>query len=484
MRFIPGPRGIVPAVGIAWLGHLVVASSFPLRLKLQPTPMHRPNGEDEPRCVDCAIIGGGPAGLAASIAVSKSSPSSTVAVFERDSFEPKGASIQISKPGWESLEELDGDGALVKELRKTSVPVKSVSIKSWKGGGGEMDGVDEQRRTKGLRERLKSTSSKVLKPVMNLLFRTVVNRQGVHLWHDVRIVLAKRAIGIYDSNRSARGHDRDTLIHANCTLVNIRPLEPGHGEDDGSRFELTFKHSSGSDEEDSFRVRAKVLLACDGTMSRVRSLLPDEPDVLLSENKSVWRGMARNYDSRGEATFYRGAAGDDTAGRSALIFPGGRGAGSSWTVISDVEDGRSESIEEARRRVMSVLETMGTDDNPEYEKLRRVVEGSNVVIENKLHVRDFDVPWESSYDGLAYLGDAAHPVRPTGEGTALALEDARVLRRVVSSEFGGKLCAKALRRYEEERYAPVKEVSERVRARAEKFYKPEGSEQSRAASQQ
>ena len=85
--------------------------------------------------VDCAIIGGGPAGLATAIAISKSSPSSSIAIFEKDSFQPKGASIQISKAGWASLKALEdassgGDAdkssmstSLIDKLKDTSVPV-------------------------------------------------------------------------------------------------------------------------------------------------------------------------------------------------------------------------------------------------------------------------------------------------------------------------------------------------------------------------
>ena len=214
-------------------------------------------------------------------------------------------------------------------------------------------------------------------------------------------------------------------------------------------------------------VRTKYLFACDGIKSQVRELLPSEPDILLSENKSVWRGMAPHFNAKGRATFYRGTVDDSTAGRSALVFPGGKGAGSSWTVISDIEDGKSESIEEAKARVLKVVQTMGTEN---CNLLTKIIQDSNVVVENKLHVRDFDIPWESAYDGLIYLGDAAHPVRPTGQGAALAFEDAAVLCRVIVEQGG--LSIAALRKYESERFLPVKEVSEAIRTRADAFYKP------------
>ena len=73
---------------------------------------------------------------------------------------------------------------------------------------------------------------------------------------------------------------------------------------------------------------------------------------------------------------------------------------------------------------------MGTDSDS-YKLMKRAMDDSPIIIENKLHVRDFDQPWNSAYDSCIYIGDAAHPVRPTGEGTALAFEDTNVLRQMI-----------------------------------------------------
>ena len=44
----------------------------------------------------------------------------------------------------------------------------------------------------------------------------------------------------------------------------------------------------------------------------------------------------------------------------------------SWTVISDIEDGKSESIEKARERVLMVIATMGTDNYNLFKKLSTI----------------------------------------------------------------------------------------------------------------
>ena len=420
-------------------------------------------------CIDCAIVGGGPAGLATAIAISNASPSSSIAIFERDGFQPKGASIQISKSGWKSVAELDssgGDESLKTKLEETAVPITTMEIKPWTKGEDEV--VSTTRRGR-LRNDVKNGLSKLKSYVLRMFSRilvSVVLRPRAHLWHDVRVVLYEYANKLYRGPNNTVDDNSDgskSLVNPNLNLENIRPLSPSEYQD-AARFELLFKNVETGEER---KVRAKYIIACDGVNSKVRSILPNEPDILLSEGKSVWRGQSPNICTSGKATFYRSAGDSNTAGRSALIFPAGENAGSSWTLISDAEVQRSTSDEEARERVLKVIESMGKDSD-NFKLWKEVVDDSAIIIENKLYVRDFEKPWESSYDGLIYIGDSAHPVRPTGEGTALAFEDANILGKVIS-KFG--LGVEALRNYESERYEPVKLISEKIRKTAQNFYK-------------
>ena len=210
------------------------------------------------------------------------------------------------------------------------------------------------------------------------------------------------------------------------------------------------------------QVEATVVLACDGTRSVCRRLLPSEPDdLLIDEKRSVWRGQATDLDTRGEATFYK-----DEGGRSGLLFPAGAGQGSSWTFISDSVAGRSQSSDEARARLLASLpaELDAT--------LRHAIDASPLIIEGKLMTRDFSKPWASAAPRVAFLGDAAHPLRPTGEGTALALEDAWTVGSLAASAAtASAFCApKTLREYESSRRARVQAVSDAVRELANRFY--------------
>jgi 2-polyprenyl-6-methoxyphenol hydroxylase-like FAD-dependent oxidoreductase len=389
-----------------------------------------PSTNQQIQCVDCAIIGGGPAGLAASIAISKAAPSASIAIYERDNFQPKGASITISADGWESIKKMDP--ILVNKLKKTRVAVTSLENKPWRGKE-----VVVYTGSRLFLKKIKDTLSKILLKIgivssLRLLFKGAI--QYTHLWHDVRKVLAARAKDVYPAGRN------DPLLNPNCSLDNIQSIDTS-GEA-GARFAITVNENG-----QPKTVHAKLVIACDGSMSRVRSLLPNEPDILIDEQKSVWRGIAPK-SANGKATFHT----DKDTGRSAVLFPAGKGGAASWTVISHVQAGKSETEAQARSRLAKVIHDVDED-------FKQAVDDSSFIIENKLFVRDFDKPWNSSYDGLAFVGDAAHPLRPTGEGIALALEDAKVLGEVVAKHGLG---VEALRAYEDERYEPVKMMAKKV----------------------
>ena len=111
------------------------------------------------------------------------------------------------------------------------------------------------------------------------------------------------------------------------------------------------------------KARSRHIVACDGVKSKVCSILPNEPDILQAEDKSVWRGLAPHMFTSGKATIYQGGSDSDNTGRSGLIFSGGKNAGSLWTIISDVEDQRSMPQEESRSWILNVVESMGEDSD-------------------------------------------------------------------------------------------------------------------------
>ena len=381
--------------------------------------------------VDIAIIGGGPCGLATAIALSKAPclKDRTIAIYEKDGFKPKGASIQISSAGWQALKAMDLK--VSKDIKATGTPVAGVRITSFTG----------EDRTP-LPFKLVGGVIRFMRKFLRLR-RLALTK--THLWHDVRDALRRRARDRLGNGALQSGHELTSLVE-----------HPEH-------VALKFSASSidGTSEARTVDVCAKIVLACDGTRSTVRALSP-EPSRLLDEGKSVWRGIAETVDCDGQATFYQGDSGE-----SGLIFPAGLGHGSSWTVIAPAVDGRSATNEDAQRRLAAALPD--ETDPP----LLQVIAASPRIIENKLVTRDFSQPWTSDVARVAYLGDAAHPLRPTGEGTALAFEDAWTIGHLAATSAG--LEPATLRKFEEARRKRVRAVSEAVKAAANRFYQSDSA---------
>lgn len=411
---------------------LVMRNAILLLLPAATTP------RATPRAVDVAIIGGGPCGLATALALSQAPclRGRRVAIYERDSLETnKGAALALSKPGWAALETLDAEAAT--RIRALGAPVTRIRARA-------LDGSPLAPRV----ERMQKAAAGYARQAAINAGLARDERQRTHLWSDVRGVLAERV-------REQLGPDALHLAHP---LVAIAERAPSDGVD------LTFRPADDGAEE---RVRAEIVLACDGASSMVRRLAPAGPrasELLLGTGKTAWRGIAPSAHARGIVTRFAGAS--KSGPMLGLTFPAGPGRGVSWTVTGSSPPGRAADAEHARERLLRALP-------PDMcAQLRDVIHASPCVLEHKIVVRDFEQPWSSGCERIAYMGDAAHPLRPTGEGTALAFEDAVVLGEIAhavpsAAEF---LSGSMLREFEARRLPRVRAVSEETSALANRAY--------------
>ena len=221
--------------------------------------------------IGVAIIGGGPCGLATALALAKApclQGCGRIAIFEKDEFELSESRVRISQNGWAALEAIDADTTAA--IRDTGVEVNSVKFMSFAGD---------------ILNTFKSKST------------------SIYRWHDVRSALRRSvSSSLPDALRS--GHELIAISEENDAV--------------------TLRFSTGSGETE---VRAKLVLACDGTHSTVRALSPDPACLLDDEGKSIWRGTAPTVDCEGVSSLYR------SAGVTVGVNPAGL-HGASWTVIA------------------------------------------------------------------------------------------------------------------------------------------------------
>lgn len=413
--------------------------------------------------LDVAIIGGGPTGLSTALALMRGAgpdaAANKMAVFESDSFAPKGASIVISKPGWAALKCIDPQ--VWRKAKRDGAPVSALFFKDFSG---------RHRLPRPIRWFVWS-----LYPLLRSLNFGIVKANG---WHSFRSTLLEGAMDVSRDLGYAANGDYDAkelkLVRSNMQLSDVNTSM----EDD--RVLLTF--------QDGTRVSAAIVLACDGTFSTIRkcleeksSSLPSKP-FLIDEHRTVWRGTAPNIDAKNIATFYvaspRGSGEGESA--TACIFPAGKTTpGASISIVMPTVPGRASDSEEARVRLKSALAKFGTIDGD----ILKTIDGVEHMLEHKLHVRDFDAhpSLASGHERIAFLGDSAHPLRPTGEGVAIALEDAWTLGKLAkdaaekrketnSSSSSDIFTPELLSQYVKGREKRVTAVCESIREFAESFY--------------
>ena len=257
--------------------------------------------------VDIAIIGGGPGGLAAALAVKNRLPSAkkaNICIFERDNLKGKGASVAISKSGWENIRGVDH--MLEDRIRKTGVPVTSVDIRNFVTEKGLSLPLVIGLGFVNMFMRIRTGIIRIINIIrvflgMKKLAPPVI--QYSHLWHDVRMAVHKRVIEVCGTDSVKQG----------MTLVGFKECDEKERKEKG-RFELTFnvtdKSDKRSDSVDSSSSKVEVVyadavLACDGVSSTVRRLAPNEPkmeDIFVSQERSVWRGVNANMNLFGKGT--------------------------------------------------------------------------------------------------------------------------------------------------------------------------------------
>jgi 5-methylphenazine-1-carboxylate 1-monooxygenase len=184
------------------------------------------------------------------------------------------------------------------------------------------------------------------------------------------------------------------------------------------------------------RVEADILVGCDGIHSVVRHTIYPHEGPPKWNGISMWRGVTEGTPFLSGRTMI--AAG--TPDRSVVIYPiskrheeQGR-AWINWVANVRTAEGRPMSAQDWQHTVdrQQVLEAFGAF-RFDFLDVPALIRSTDVVYQYPMVDRDPLPTW--NFGGVTLLGDAAHPMYPTGaNGASQAIIDARVLARELASQ--------------------------------------------------
>lgn len=390
------------------------------------------NGVAQAARVDIAVVGGGPAGLFTGVTLHKALPHARIKVYEKaKQYRECGAGILLDVNGMKALKAAD-----TRLFTQFQQEVTDVSVQQ---AGPAMQ----------------ATIAKWLSYKEKFGFRI-----GLIGWYEL-VKLLRDALpeGVLEVDHS--------LTHAQLSK-------------DGHSAVLQFA--------DGEAVQAKLLVAADGYFSAVRqSIVQDGPpefaDVVMWRARVQWReGMGLPEAAPGTTTGMRGD------GMTSMLYtlPNRMVV---WTFTGSADRVRAAGIEydperyttpQAASKASSVQHTR-SDDSSAYERCRQVVRAGlpqlesivadtdpSAVVEHGMFTRPGDKVAALADQGwgkgvMTMVGDAAHSMRPTGQGVNTALEDAVVL---ASHLQRGGLNAGSLRSFERERIPRVSTIAQQEYAGA------------------
>ncbi|KAK9815182.1 hypothetical protein WJX73_010106 [Symbiochloris irregularis] len=386
------------------------------------------------RQVDVAIVGGGPVGLFTAVALRKAFPGKTIQVYERSSsYRVCGAGINLDLGGMKAFRAVDPDlFDFFQEAVAQIIPPRS------------RNATDEVQ------------ASAVLSNHENYGFHT-----GLIGWYEIVEALYKAL--------------PEGVVQTSHQLEGVESCSDGASK-------LLFK--------DQPSVRAQLLIGADGYFSPTRqAVMQDEPpdfaNVIVFRARVPWskelgigQGLSHVRVERGE--------------KIVMMMYNLKDNVTVWTFTIDADKAREagvaydpESYTSSRVQQTASVQNQHSQDSEAYKRCLQLAKATlpqtehivadtdpSAVVEHGLFTRPGEKVAALAETGwgkgmVTFIGDAAHSMRPTGQGLNTGLEDVTVLTGHLMSQG---LCESALRTFEKERIPRVSTIAQMEYAMAASNY--------------
>jgi len=359
------------------------------------------------RNCDVAIVGAGPAGLSAAIAIRQALPGVSVEVFEKAArFQPAGSVINLGVNAMKVYRAMDPSGGLYEKLVAAKAPSTFAAVWTLEG--------HEARR----------------------LWLEELDQANV-----AQYGLTSQRMAWFDFQTALRSHLPDDCVHVDHAFHRF-------SEDDEGVL-VTFNDGSAA-------VRCKLLIGADGVNSQVRRQLAEGSQQLECTRRVLARAACSLENWHGPKDAFAGID-------NFIIYTLGGAAGASLHslfhgLITFNAVFPPESLEQAgvsvlydhtdttvRAHLVTKDGALNSDDEdpevgkqillrllaPFHDKVKGIVQGmpaAKIVLHNDyLCVDPAEAKWSS--DRVCLIGDAVHSMGVTGIGIGLAVEDAFLLAR-------------------------------------------------------
>merc|ERR1712113_221468 len=447
--------------------------------------------EDGDEVFDIVIAGGGPGGLATAHGILRAlGPDVKLKVLEsRARLNPIGAGLVLYPNSLRSLQSVCPDAK--KDIIATAAQVTSTKILEFKGSSEQTMNTFLKSNSQANQDPLKENeqTNKFGSQVKEFTVRNAV-------WDEIKVKYgeAPAVTSWHKCVSSLATRLPENVLELGCKMTSYEIESKETEEDDKQMVRIEYVNSA---QGVSKAIRSKLFIGADGYFSKVR-------DKLLKDGKPTWAGSVIwraliddtvHQIPKHTSVLYTGE------GIFFVYYPTGENS-SCWTATKLISEKTFSAESNGSHRhnddddencleclpssiqsdPIAIPRSIGENAFQEVldnlkdclpdEYIEMIMETDPLTVtRHGVYIRDpfgKDMLWRNANGPVSLIGDAAHPMRPVGQGNAMALEDAAELAACLKLHG---VSQKALREYENVRIPRTRIVAQKSHIDANATYR-------------